>query len=200
MNHGNFVWHALDDTHGIWVGKVPADIALSSSEFDECWALHPAEFLLIKIQGRLVRTPRWQQAFGRDYAFSGQVTKALTAPPLLGRFIEWGRRAVDGRLNGILVNWYDGEQGHYIGRHRDSTKNLIKGAPIVTISSGESRLCRFRPWRGKGRKDFEVVDGTVIAVPYTTNLAWTHEVPAAAAQTGRRISITLRAFDDQTIT
>ena len=54
-----------------------------------------------------------------------------------------------------------------------------------------------RPWRGQGYQDFDVCDGTAIVLPFDTNRAWTHEVPNFRAQTGRRISVTVRAFDDE---
>jgi alkylated DNA repair dioxygenase AlkB len=109
-------------------------------------------------------------------------------------FLSWAREAVDARLNGLLFNWYDAERAHYIGKHRDSTKNMIEGAPIVTISLGASRLFRLRPWRKPGIVDLEADHGAVIVIPYATNLEWTHEVPHRAADHGRRISITLRGF------
>lgn len=87
-----------------------------------------------------------------------------------------------------------GALGHYIGRHRDSTRNMVEGAPIVTVSFGERRNFRLRPCKGKGFKDFPATDGTVFIMPYETNLAWTHEVPKSAKLRGRRISITFRAF------
>lgn len=95
------------------------------------------------------------------------------------------------------TDWYDGQLGHYIGKHRDSTKNMVHGAPIVTISSGEQRTFRLRPWKGAAgsQHDFPAADGTVFVMPYETNLAWTHEVPKSARCTGRRISVTLRAFN-----
>ena len=115
-------------------------------------------------------------------------------PPLLAPLLDWARAAVDGRLNGVLVNWYDGALRHYIGRHRDSTMNLVEGGPIVTISFGEERVFRLRPWRGSGAVDFPARDGTVFVMPYETNRAWTHEVPHSSRRTGRRISVTLRGF------
>jgi alkylated DNA repair dioxygenase AlkB len=101
---------------------------------------------------------------------------------------------VDARLNGILLNWYDGKFGHYIGKHRDSTDDMVDGAPIVTVSLGEERKFRLRPWKQAGFIDFDAVPGSVFIMPYTTNLTWTHEVPHSAKYRGRRISITLRTF------
>ena len=85
---------------------------------------------------------------------------------------------------------------HYIGRHRDNTKNMIKDTPIVTVSLGEERIFRLRPFRAKGKIDFEANDKTVFIMPYETNLRWTHEVPKSKRLMGRRISITLRAFEN----
>lgn len=194
MDSALFQRHDLDDRHAIYIGRVPASVGFSKDEFEQCWALHPEAFHLITIHGRTVPTPRWQQAYGRDYAYTGQVNKALPAPPLLGRYLTWAQAAIDARLNGILVNWYDGARGHYIGRHRDSTANMVDGAPIVTVSAGEQRTFRLRPHGSSARYDVPVDDGTVIVMPYETNLAWTHEVPKSAKAIGRRISITLRAF------
>jgi alkylated DNA repair dioxygenase AlkB len=103
---------------------------------------------------------------------------------------------VDGRLNGILMNWYDGRLGHYIGAHRDSTAGLVPGVPIVTVSFGETLSFRLRPWKGKGFKDFPADHGSVYVLPCRTNESWTHEIPKSAAKTGRRVSVTLRAFED----
>ena len=97
----------------------------------------------------------------------------------------------------MLVNWYDGKLGHYIGPHRDSIVNMVNGAPIATLSFGEERIFRLRRWpagRGKERLDFAARNGTVFVMPFATNRGWTHEVPAARKWTGRRISVTLRAF------
>ncbi|XAY03373.1 alkylated DNA repair [Paraconexibacter sp. AEG42_29] len=153
--------------------------------------------------------PRWQQAYVRDYAFSGRVSAALDLPPVLQPFVSWSRDVIDPRLNGVLVNWYaspgdeidDGETssaGDYIGPHRDSRDGLIVGAPIVTISLGGLRTFRLRPYREKGPAvDVPLHNGAVVVVPFDTNLAYTHEVPrprSTKGEVGRRISITLRAF------
>jgi alkylated DNA repair dioxygenase AlkB len=189
----------LDDYHRISRGELPAHLVFSTLEFQKLWEMHPAEFHVIRIHGRLARTPRWQQAFGRDYHYTGQVNSALPVPPILHSLLSWASKAIDGRLNGILVNWYDGQTGHYIGAHRDSTVLMIEGAPIVTISFGEERAFRVRPWKGSGFIDFPVRNGTVIVMPYVTNKHWTHEVPFHRTHTGRRISVTLRGFVGQDV-
>jgi alkylated DNA repair dioxygenase AlkB len=194
MKYPGFACHKLDDAHALYSGRVPSHLGFSESQFEQLWNEHPDEFHEIMMHGRLVKTPRWQQAYGKDYHYTGNVNKALALPQLLEPLLCWCQEAIDARLNGILLNWYDGSLDHYIGAHRDSTVNMYEGAPIVTVSLGEERTFRLRPWKGRAMRDFPAPDGTVFIMPYSTNLAWTHEVPKRKHFQKRRVSITLRAF------
>lgn len=187
--------HALDETHTLLVGELPPELRADAATFERLWALHPDTFHEIKMHGKLVKTPRWQQAYGADYRYTGNTNRALPVPELLAPLHAWVRGTFDARLNGILLNWYDAEHAHYIGKHRDSTINMVEGAPIVTVSFGAERAFRLRPWKKEGLRDFAARDGTVFVMPYATNRAWTHEVPHHAGSRGRRISVTLRAFE-----
>ena len=184
----------LDAENHIWAGNLPPKLLLAPQELEVLWNLHPAEYHTIQILGKKVKTPRWQQAYNKTYQYSGEQNDALAVPEELYPFWNWSREVVDRRLNGLLLNWYDGQLGHYIGKHRDSIANLIIGAPIVTISLGQERVFRLRPYRGKGYFDFPIPHGTVLIMPYATNQTWTHEVPATKKLAGKRISVTLRAF------
>ncbi|MBI2477141.1 MAG: hypothetical protein HYV60_00320 [Planctomycetia bacterium] len=71
----------------------------------------------------------------------------------------------------------------------------------MTISVGEQRIFRLtREEKRNGKKlvvdsrDFVAEPGSVIILPWETNLAWKHSVPRFARYRGRRNSITLRAF------
>ncbi len=184
-----------DGRHEILVGRLPAALERELADrFDEIWALHPAEYHEIEIHGRLVKTPRWQQAYGADYHYTGSVNRGLPIPAVLVPVRDWARSTIDERLNGVLLNWYDAAHEHYIGKHRDSTIDMIDGTPIVTVSLGASRTFRLRPWKKKGTCDLLAEHGTVFVMPFETNRAWTHEVPHFASDRGRRISITFRAF------
>ena len=196
-NLTGFESHDLGAGRKFWVGQLPEAWLPDSAEFEALWQIHPEEFHEIKLHGRLVKTPRWQQAFGMDYQYTGRVNKALPVPSLLERFLRWAQENVDESLNGLLLNWYDGCLGHYIGRHRDSVQNMIPGTPIVTISLGEERTFRLRPWPaqpGATPIDLPARNGTVFVMPWESNRTFTHEVPASTRKTGRRISITLRGF------
>jgi len=189
-----FAPHQLDENHKLFIGRLPNAHRLNNHDFESLWNMHPLGFSEILMHGKLVALPRYQQAYGVDYHFSGQDSRALPVPPVLVGIHKWAQSVIDERLNGILANWYDGTLGHYIGPHRDSVANMVKGAPIVTVSLGETRVFRVAPWKGHGNLDFEVVDGSVIVMPYNTNLRFTHAIPRRTAYRGKRISITLRAF------
>jgi alkylated DNA repair dioxygenase AlkB len=165
--------------------------------FEELWSLHPERFHEITqpFTGKRIPLPRWQQAYGCDYRYTGNVNRALPIPAMLEPYLAWVQAAFDARLNGLLLNWYDGAKRHYIGPHRDSTSGLVEGAPIVTISLGAGRSFRLRPVKGKGVLPFDATHGTVFVLPWESNLHLRHDVPHRAKDAGRRISITVRAFE-----
>jgi alkylated DNA repair dioxygenase AlkB len=196
-----FKRHELGSGHWIVLGRLDSELVPTAEQFEIIWAMHPENYPEITIRGRKVLLPRWQQAYGHDYAFSDQVAEALEIPLVFGAYLAWCQAAIDSRLNGLLVNWYDGRQRHYIGPHHDEAGELVAGSPIVTLSLGEERLFRLS-CRGTRRRaasiaathDFMIETGSVVIIPWETNLVWKHAVPNFARYTKRRISITVRAF------
>ncbi len=188
--------HDLGDGLVFNSGRLAEGLLWDHSSFDAAWAAHPTDKHEILMHGRLVETPRWQQAYGADYHYTGRINRALPVPRFVDPLMSWVRAQVDPRLNGALLNWYEGP-GHYIGPHHDSVKHMVMGSPIVTVSFGETRT--FRLARGKGANakvfDFSATDGTIFVMPYDTNRAWKHSVPKSTRFVGRRISVTFRAFE-----
>jgi alkylated DNA repair dioxygenase AlkB len=191
----NFERHTVFSGYEFFSGRLPAALAETTKiDFQGLWVLHPPHSNEIFMHSRMVPIPRWQQAYGRDYQFSGTVSQALPIPDVLAPFLTWVRDAIDQRLNGLLLNWYEAARGHYIGAHRDSRQGLVVGSPIVTISIGDRRAFRLRHPKEHGFIDFEATHGAVFVMPWETNLNIKHEVPKSAKANGRRISITARAF------
>src|SRR5262245_32101713 len=119
--YDGFTAHDLGDGHLFHVGRLPEPLLVSGEGFESLWSLHPAEYHRIMIHGREVETPRWQQAYGEDYHYTGQTNKALPLPDALGPLLAWARADVEPSPNGLLLNWDDGGNGHYLGAHRDRT-------------------------------------------------------------------------------
>ncbi len=185
---------ALDDRYSIFLSSRAEIFRLDQTAFQSLWNTHPDDFHEIRIHGKWIKTPRWQQAYGKNYHYTGSKNNALPITAELEPFLTWSQHHIDQRLNGLLLNWYDGAQSHYIGAHRDDTRDLHPDSPIVTISVGQERVFRMRPWQQKGFKDLTVRHGDVVVVPWDTNTRWTHEVPHFKKYAGKRISLTLRAY------
>ncbi|WP_291722719.1 alpha-ketoglutarate-dependent dioxygenase AlkB [Bernardetia sp.] len=184
----------LDEEHYILMYYQVEIFKLNETEFDILWNEHPAEFHEVVIHGKKIKTPRWQQAYGKNYEYTGSKNNALPLDRIDEKYLMWCQENIDERLNGLLLNWYEGKNQHYIGKHRDSIKGLEEGSPIVTVSLGEERIFRLRPYGGQGYQDYEVKDGDVLVIPWETNQNYTHEVPHFQKYKKRRISVTLRAY------
>lgn len=187
----------LDSTHLLRCCKLPAQLCRDQADFNKLWQLHPRDPPRIFIHGRRVALPRWQQAYGRDYVFSGKTSKAQPIPAILQPYLSWAQNNLDMRINGLLLNWYEGQLGHYIGAHRDSTAGLVDASSIFMISLGGSRLLRLRPIKQSGYLDLEINHGDVIIMPLSTNQHYKHEVPGLKRHRDRRISITMRCFETE---
>lgn len=194
MNPEIFETVNLDSESSIYITYPIPIFNFSHEEFLSIWALHPERYHKLKMYGQEIDTPRWQQAFGKNYRYTGSQNNALPIPPILQLFLNWSKKNIDERLNGLLLNWYDGQKGHYIGAHKDDTRDLIPESPIVTISLGEERIFRMRPYQQSGFKNITVRNAEVIVIPWETNQSWTHEVPSFQKYKGKRVSITLRAY------
>ena len=194
MNQEIFETIKLDDEFVIYSSNVIKEFDFDFNKFTEIWNQHPEYYHKINMYGKEIPTPRWQQSYGKNYSYTGSINNALPIPDNLKMFLEWSQINIDNRLNGLLLNWYDGQKGHYIDAHRDDTRDLFKDSPIVTISLGQERIFRMRRYKQKDFKDITFRNGEVIVVPWNTNLEWTHEIPNLKKYDGKRISITLRAY------
>src|SRR5271166_2258122 len=72
--------HLLDERHRFFKGRLPHKLRADANQFAALWNLHPDDYHVIKIHGRLVKTPRWQQAYGADYHYTGRTNVALLMP------------------------------------------------------------------------------------------------------------------------
>src|SRR5215475_2065712 len=84
-----FVRHEIGQGFTFFIGGLANSLIPDAAQFEELWQMHPQEFHEIELYGRSVKTPRWQQAFGRDYHYTGRVNRALPTPSNLEPFLRW---------------------------------------------------------------------------------------------------------------
>jgi hypothetical protein len=66
--------HDLGDGLVFRSGRLPEELLWDQSSFDAAWNAHPADKYEILMHGRMLETPRWQQAYGADYHYTGRTT------------------------------------------------------------------------------------------------------------------------------
>lgn len=178
--------------------QLPEEVRLTSEQFDVLWNSHPVEKGVVKILGKDIQTPRWQQSFLRPYFFSGKLHGAAPLDnPSLQKVLSWAQQHAGVDFNQLLVNWYDVTAGHYIGKHSDSEKQLVEGAPIYSFSFGTQRTFRVRHKYKKDEKiDLLMPDNSLVVMAGDMQKFYTHEVPVSKKYVGdgRRINITTRLF------
>eukprot|EP00927_Polykrikos_kofoidii_P053957 TRINITY_DN48470_c0_g1_i1.p1 TRINITY_DN48470_c0_g1~~TRINITY_DN48470_c0_g1_i1.p1 ORF type:complete len:352 (-),score=46.97 TRINITY_DN48470_c0_g1_i1:68-1036(-) len=208
--HGRHMYAPLTEGGGSWLWLVRELLPPGASRFDALWNKHPRDLGKCRLFGREVEFKRYQQAFGADYEFSGQVARAapLTAEAapevffvkeaLRGWLSQSGPELRDLHYGACLVNWYDGG-GHSIGAHADTERGLVRQSPIFALSWGASRIFRISPKRrGEGRHvETELNDGDLIIMGGSCQRTHKHEVPRSKKHPGRRISLTFRCFESQ---
>jgi alkylated DNA repair dioxygenase AlkB len=183
-------WYVLD--------KVPDSLNVDIDMFERLWNLHPEEYGVIRIMGREIKTPRWQQSYGRAYTFSGMSHPALPIEdPYLRALMDWVKTSSAIDYNQLMINWY-GDGNHYIGKHSDDESQLVNGSPIYSFSFGQARDFRIIP-KDKGDViKIKLEHGSLLIMGGDFQKHYYHEVPKRALSTcpGRRINITFRHFKD----
>ena len=94
-----FASHDLGDGLTFHVGHLPDALVWSPDEFALAWELHPEVRPTIFLHGRAVAIPRYQQAYGADYHFSGQTSRAQPVPTLLEPLLDRTQQTIHPALN-----------------------------------------------------------------------------------------------------
>lgn len=194
----NYTRYYLSNNSWYDEGVLPTEI---DGDFNRLWDAHPKEYGLVKIYGKVIHTPRWQQTYGRAYEFSGINHTPLETPPLFQPFWDWATTTEYGPFNQMLVNWYQNGH-HYIGAHSDDETFMKPDTPIVSISLGASRKFRIREKKTNMIvKDIMMSHGMILVMGGNFQKEFKHEVPKIGGKkgevTGRRINITFRCFLDE---
>ena len=185
------------DNSWLETGKLP--FKLNKEQYQTLWNSHPVERNEIFIFNKYHKVPRWQQAYGQNYQFSGNTTIAQPITDMLQKYIDWAnmnekKKGRIGGLNGVLVNWYeDGE--HYIGWHSDDESQLDENAPIYTISLGVTRTFKIREKKNKKNvTNYELENNDFLIMGGEFQKHYQHQLPKRKKCKHSRISITIRKF------
>lgn len=203
---------AITTTSSPFFSSQRSSAALAYTEWlRDVWELHPKYHDSIKMFGKEIPMPRFQQVYGGDgYRFSGKSFAAQPIPSELAHCIETmqkmvmtsdnlGKSRKQSYLNGALVNWYaDGE--HYMGPHTDDENELIARAPVFSLSLGATRRFVFtgkgqdgKP-SDKGRLELTLQDGDLLIMGGTTQETHKHALPKMKKCLDQRMNVTLRCF------
>lgn len=170
--------------------------------------------------GKFVDFPRRTSQYGAfDYTYTGQVQKAVpiqTAPArVIDAFSTLSSLADLKEHNAVLLNWYDASLGEYMGAHSDDERELLTGAPVISLSwcAPSAHYRRFRLTARPGVSDallptgdggkmpgvLNLYDGCLVVMGGDCQATHKHELMkvrsrAPEENVGRRINLTLRAF------
>lgn len=172
---------------------LPAEIALTSKDVETLWSMRPARPHQIKFFGKLIDTPRLQQAYGKDYKFSGTVSRGIPIPAFLKPLMSYLNDRLGVNTNMLLVNWYrDGDD--YISMHSDDEKQVKANTPVITVSFGATRDFVLKNKTTKERIVVPVENNSVLVMKPGCQQTHTHGVPVRKKVKNYRISVTLREF------
>jgi len=208
----NFKRVLLNEKGTSWVDsfQLSDELKLDNKQFEELWSLHPEELGQVKLYGKTIDTPRWQQSYGQPYRFSGMNHEALPVPPPVQRYLDYANSLPQYQMgNGVqfnmaLLNWYqDGR--HHIGYHSDDESQMIKSAQgetvVFSLSFGQQRPLSLKPKKDTEGKELkvEMANNSVLVMGGLCQKTHKHAVPKVAgkkgAAMGRRINVTFRMFN-----
>lgn len=162
---------------------------------------------VVKIYGREHSQPREQILFADEkitYKFGGTTYESKDMPQYLIDLYDRTMHTAEFKkptntIRVALINKYkDGSE--YIAWHRDNEPEMHVGAPIVSLSFGQTRTFKVRL-----KQDpyityrYLLKSGDLAILPYVMNQLWEHTIIKQSIRKVRemRISITFRTFDRQ---
>jgi alkylated DNA repair dioxygenase AlkB len=133
--------------------KLPPDISMDATLFEEIWAMRPEERGSVMMYGKLITVPRYQASYGQSYFFSGVDHNAHPIThPYLNHVLKYCCAHSGLVYEQVLVNWYE-DGNSYIGEHSDDEADIVSwpvpNAGIYSFSFGAERFFDIRPKKKK---------------------------------------------------
>lgn len=180
----------------IFYESIPKNIRVNKQLFDELWNLHPEQVGQIKIMGKIINTPRYQQSYGKDYYFTGMVHKSLPiSHEYIYKLLDFIKTHSGKEYNQVLINWYE-DGRHYIGKHSDDEKQLVPNSDIYSFSFGQERDFVINSKQTDYKKTISLPNNSLVIMCGEMQKYYYHSVPKRENLKGRRINITFRLFKE----
>lgn len=175
--------------------EIPSVAKFDGDKFEQLWLLHPEEFGRIKIYGKELSTPRWQQSYLKPYWFSGMIHDPLPLPELIQELYDWVK-TINPKINQCLINWYQ-DGNHYIGPHSDDETQLLPESDIFSFSYGAERQFYIHEKNGASLRTIHKIPmphNSLVVMRGKMQRGYKHSVPKSARVNNRRVNITFRCF------
>ena len=191
-----------DEERGCRVTYAPGFLATSEANALFGFFLADAPFVAEKpvVFGKVHKVTRATCAFGDAgvrYRYAGVTREAAPWLDVLSEARSRVERAVGAGFNFVLCTLYpDGKAG--LGWHADDERDLCPGAPIASLSLGETRDFHVR--RRDGRElaaRVSLEHGSLLVMSGATQRFYQHQVPKRARCRAPRVNLTFRAMHAQ---
>jgi alkylated DNA repair dioxygenase AlkB len=184
-----------------WIAMIKNYWKPNKEEFLKTWNEHPIDYKSIQIGGKFVKLPRWQQAYGISYKYSGITSEAVEPTGLIIEMMKKLNELMNTiyQFNMCLCNWYAPE--HYIGPHSDDVRQLVPGSPIGSISWGCTRTFVLTPINKEtenSKLSIQLQDGDFILMGGNCQQSHKHEILKLKSGDDQknRINFTFRCFNN----
>lgn len=173
---------------------LPQELKFNAEGIRYIWEMRPLDAHKIKVFGKEYLTPRLQQAYGRDYPFSGTIAKSAgQIPDIFRTLVLYLNKKHSSNFNMMLINWYrDGND--YIGMHSDNESQMKIDTPVVTVSLGAERDFFLVEKNSKKKQIFRLENNSVFVMGGTCQKTHKHGLPKRKNVKNYRISLTFREF------
>lgn len=188
-----------DKERGCWVSYDSAFLDRYESErwFERLATELPFEAEAPVIFGKAIVVRRRSCAIGEPgvrYRYSGVERRAHPWPTGFDALLDRVNRAADARFNFALCNEYaDGEVA--LGWHADDENDLVRDAPIASVSLGATRdFALRRGSSGKASVTVALESGSLLIMGGATQRFYQHRVPERVRCREKRINLTFRVM------
>ena len=176
---------------------LPKDLSINKEDFLKLWETRNRKYNKIKIYGRWCESKRFQNCYGKDYKFSGNIIKAKPIPESLIKYIKYFSEKYNYNFNMCLLNFYE-DGNHYISMHSDNEKELIVNTPVITITfledNNQPRKFVIQKNDTKAKEIIKLENNSYFVMGGTFQKEFKHGIPKEKKINTKRISITLRVF------